>query len=108
MKAGHFDLAGPFLAWSDFHARSCFAHSTIPEEKWGTTRSLAGSRSHRLLQGPSLLHKKRLCSRLAGSILDQSQHAVFFAEIQIRCNFFSSSPRVKPLPLWETGSKKDP
>ena len=30
----------PFLAWGDFHARSRFAHSTIPEEKWGTTRSL--------------------------------------------------------------------
>ena len=26
----------------DFHARSRFAHSTIPEEKWGTTRSLGG------------------------------------------------------------------
>ena len=32
----------PFLAWDDFHARSRFAFSTIPEEKWGTTRSLAG------------------------------------------------------------------
>ena len=30
----------PFLAWDDFHARSRFARSTIPEEKWGTTRSL--------------------------------------------------------------------
>ena len=30
----------PFLAWGDFRARSCFAHSIIPEEKWGTTRSL--------------------------------------------------------------------
>ena len=30
----------PFLAWVDFHARSHFARSTIPEEKWGTTRSL--------------------------------------------------------------------
>ena len=30
----------PFLAWGDFHARSRFAHSTIPEEKWGTVRSL--------------------------------------------------------------------
>ena len=29
-----------FLAWDDFHARSRFALSTIPEEKWGTTRSL--------------------------------------------------------------------
>ena len=32
---------GPFLAWGDFHARSRFARSTIPEEKWGTTRSLS-------------------------------------------------------------------
>ena len=30
----------PFLSWGDFHARSRFARSTIPEEKWGTTRSL--------------------------------------------------------------------
>ena len=27
-------------AWGDFHAVSRFACSTIPEEKWGTTRSL--------------------------------------------------------------------
>ena len=33
----------PFLGWGDFHARSRFARSTIPEEKWGTTRSLASS-----------------------------------------------------------------
>ena len=26
--------------WGDIHARSSFARSTIPEEKWGTTRSL--------------------------------------------------------------------
>ena len=25
----------PFLAWGDFHARSRFARSTIPEDKWG-------------------------------------------------------------------------
>ena len=25
----------------DFHAHSRFARSTIPEEKWGTTRSLS-------------------------------------------------------------------
>ena len=30
----------PFLKWGDFYARSRFARSTIPEEKWGTTRSL--------------------------------------------------------------------
>ena len=33
-------VLSPFLAWGDFHARSRFARSTIPEEKWGTTRSL--------------------------------------------------------------------
>ena len=40
----HFSLSPPrlsFLAWGVFHASSCFARSTIPEEKWGTTRSLA-------------------------------------------------------------------
>ena len=39
----HFFLSPPsvaFLTWGDFHARSCFARCTIPEEKWGTTRSL--------------------------------------------------------------------
>ena len=30
----------PSLAWGDFHAHSRFARSTIPEEKWGSTRSL--------------------------------------------------------------------
>ena len=30
----------PFLAWDDFHAPLRFAFSTIPEEKWGTIRSL--------------------------------------------------------------------
>ena len=30
----------PFLAWGDFHALLRFARSTIPEDKWGTTRTL--------------------------------------------------------------------
>ena len=30
----------PFLTWGDFHAPSRFTRSTIPEGKWGTTRSL--------------------------------------------------------------------
>ena len=44
-------------------------------------------------------------------VLDQSQqecplNAVFFAEIQIHCKLFSSSPRGKPLLLlWEIGSR---
>ena len=32
--------SGPFLVWGDFHARSPFARSTIPEDKWGKIRSL--------------------------------------------------------------------
>ena len=39
----HFSLAHrmwPFFAWGDFHVCSPFAHSIIPEEKWGTTPSL--------------------------------------------------------------------
>ena len=44
-----------FLAWGDFHSR--FARSTIPEEKWGTTRSL-------LLQRPlSSVPKKSVVER---------------------------------------------
>ena len=34
----------PFLAWGGFHARSRFARSAVPEEKWGTTRSLTLNR----------------------------------------------------------------
>ena len=37
----------PFLAWGDFHARSRFARSTIPEEKWGTTRNLLMNRKYK-------------------------------------------------------------
>ena len=37
-----------FLAWGDFNAPSRFPRSAIPEEKWGTTRSL---------------DKRRLCSQ---------------------------------------------
>ena len=44
----------PFLAWGDFHACSRFARSTIPKEKWGTTRSLQASRVQSYLRGPAL------------------------------------------------------
>ena len=37
-------LVSPFLSWGDFHARSRFVRSTIPEEKWGTTRSLVAEK----------------------------------------------------------------
>ena len=53
------ERVSPFLAWSDFHARSCFACSTIPEEKWGTTRSLPGKWSFIWLRGWA---KKRVIS----------------------------------------------
>ena len=38
MRDIHFSLSPPrlaFLAWGDFHARSRFSRSTVPEEKWG-------------------------------------------------------------------------
>ena len=34
-RRGASQLRLAFLAWGDFHTRSRFAHSTIPEEKWG-------------------------------------------------------------------------
>ena len=44
---------------------------------------------------------------LAGILDDSHQKLFYFAEIRIRCNFFSSSPRRKPpLPLCAIGSKK--
>ena len=45
----------PFLAWVDFHAR--FARSTIPEEKWGTTRSLRLLRQESLFKQLHVLGK---------------------------------------------------
>ena len=42
-ESGATRRVSPFLAWGDFHARSRFGPSTIPEEKWGTTRSLSGA-----------------------------------------------------------------
>ena len=42
LRDPHFSISPPRVAFSrvDFHARSRFARSTIPEEKWGTTRTL--------------------------------------------------------------------
>ena len=48
----------------DFHARSPFARSTIPEEKWGTTRSLNNSP---LLDGSN--------RKSANSFVDQNKKA---------------------------------
>ena len=35
LKRPQFSISPPGLAWGDFHAFLRFAHSTIPEEKWG-------------------------------------------------------------------------
>ena len=38
LSVAHFSISPPrpaFLAWGDFHARSRFTRSTIPEERWG-------------------------------------------------------------------------
>ena len=52
----------------DFHARSRFARSTVPEEKWGTTRSLR--------QSPSFWTNALLSERktLIGSSMELCQH----------------------------------
>ena len=50
----------PFLAWGDFHMRSRFARSTIPEEKWGTTRSLWSPLSKKQQKPQSTPHCARL------------------------------------------------
>ena len=58
-----------FLAWANFHARSRFVRSTIPEEKWGTTRSLGRGRwavSQKLI----MIHS--LCSSFNYIILSTS------------------------------------
>ena len=47
--------------------------------------------------------------RSVGVWTSLNKNAVFFAEIQIHCKLFGSSPRGKLLlPLWEISSKKDP
>ena len=51
-----FSLSPPRVAFSrvgDFHARPRFAHSTIPEEKWGTTRNLRKPALERKKEGAS-------------------------------------------------------
>ena len=52
----------PLLTWGDFHARSRFARSTIPEEKWGTSHSLGyfWTKAHENDIGILNIIKKRL------------------------------------------------
>ena len=47
------------LAWGEFHARSRFAPPSIPEEKWGTTRSL----TNMFLYQPSISCLKYGCRK---------------------------------------------
>ena len=44
-KCPYKKFVSPFLPWDDFHAHSRFARSTIPEGKWGTTRSLVSTQT---------------------------------------------------------------
>ena len=72
----HFSLSrrvSPFLAWVDFHARSRFARSTIPEEKWGTTRSL--------------MFRRWTKSK------NQSQLNLFFSKLQLVCIWVPTTRR---------------
>ena len=61
----HFSLSQPrlaFLAWVDFHARSRFARSTIPEEKWGLL-VLLGTGGLKLLLQDTLQHSSNFVKR---------------------------------------------
>jgi len=64
----------PFLTWGDFHARSRFARSTIPEEKWGTTRSLCMPRLNKLAS-------KRLCIQTIGKTKLRYTTALFLQRL---------------------------
>ena len=68
VRKGDTRRVSPFLAWGDFHARSRFARSTIPEEKWGTTRSL-----HRFRFSPCLMRKRVEKSEAILALLDSFQ-----------------------------------
>ena len=43
-----------FLAWSDFHARSHFARSTNPEEKWGLLVAITVHKNDSFMSGSSI------------------------------------------------------
>ena len=77
----------PLLVWGDFHARSRFARPTIPEEKWGTTRSLQEIILHSLSQVRETIYNsieqicikqivpKRLC--IATTVYLSSQQCLY-------------------------------
>ena len=71
----------PFLAWGDFHARSRFARSTIPEEKWGTTRSLCKGWVKFLVRGKYYQVKKsslkKSMRRLLHKVCNQTAFSFF-------------------------------
>ena len=68
----------PFLAWGDFHAWSRFARSTIPEEKWGTTRSL-GIKTMGINEQNHVLHKP-----VPGSLVTLISVFCFFGGIHLQ------------------------
>ena len=83
------DGVSPFLTWGDFHARSRFARSTIPEQKWGTTRSL---RAVKTLYTLSVKRKSSIIvyegSRTGRTRLENSWISEFFSTRSKCLKFF--------------------
>ena len=69
----------PFLAWGDFHARWRFARSTIPKDKWGTTRSLVST-------SIPLVMLEQFCNQLNDKIktINPNRHEIYiFGDMNI-------------------------
>ena len=83
-ESGARRCVSPFLAWGDFHARSRFARSTIPEEKWGL---LVVYRSNRLFIHVTL---KSLQKQSFESARDIQEHSKRLSKnyIYIRSNIY--------------------
>ena len=85
----------PFLAWGDFHARSRFVRSTIPEEKWRTTRSLC--KSLRRNKHPAKTTTNELgpaLQNIAGNFhISDKRESLLVIQIQERRKFFLAATK---------------
>ena len=85
----------PFLAWGEFHARSRFPRSTIPEEKLGTTRTTVVCETKRNEMEISTCEMK-ICS-LRTTDFHFANYRFPFRKLQISISFhFVSQTTVSP------------
>ena len=108
MKTPH-ARKGPILAWGDFHARSRFARSTIPEENWGTTSSLyqnaptilllsvcfSLTSSQPTLKGKGLAHEERFNNCDLDCRYNLKGLADFLFFLVCAVNFYKMLPSIK-------------